>query len=96
MTDSMKNYIGKTVYYNKTEIAHIDEITGYCIVVQLEDGRCYRFDTGTGPYDNAVAKGYIKFVDEKLQQKFIEEYEEYIHSMCGSIEAFSYYAQMYD
>lgn len=90
-----KKYNGKEVICKTHKNAHICELTSYCIKIEAADGH-WIYDTGTGPYDNAVANGYIEFADEVLQEEFIEDYEQYVYSEEGRTEAWLYYAQMYD
>ena len=94
--EALEKYIGKEVIYDDDKRAHIDEITSYQIVIKVAETRWLSYQTGTGPNDNAVARGSIRFVDESLKEQFIQEYEEYTHSEDGRIEAYAYYSQIYD
>ena len=91
-----KKYVGKEVLY-KGQLARIEDITSSYITIKIRDnGYCFRFDTGTGPNENAIANGYIQFLDKELNKEFIEEYEEYVHSAQGREEAFMHNSWRYN
>ena len=94
--EKIKKYIGKEVIYDDDKKAHIYKITSYDICIQTAENRWWSYKTGNGTNDNAVARGDIRFVDESLKEQFVQEYEEYIHSESGQIEAYAYYSQIYD
>lgn len=91
-----KKYVGKEVIYHEDKKGFISRLTGYRIEIKSLTGACWVFDTGTGAKDNAVANGYIRFVDEALKEEFIDDYEQYVHSFEGETEAFDYRARIYD
>ena len=90
-----KKYVGKEVICEEHKNARISELTSYQIEIKADDG-WWVYKTGTGEKDNAVAMGSIQFADAALQKEFIEEYEQYVNSEEGCVEAWLYYAQVYD
>ena len=89
MVEDMSKYIGKEVVIKSLETRGcLSKITGATIEVKTETHGWRSFKTGTGPNDNAVANGYVVFVDPSLKEPFIKDYEEYRHSFRGQIESF--------
>ena len=89
MVESMNKYIGKEVIIRSLG-AHgrLSTITGATIEVKTETHGCRGFYTGSGPNDNAIANGYVVFVDPSLKEPFLKDYEEYQHSFIGQTERF--------
>ncbi len=97
MVESMNKYLGKEVVIKSLDArGYLSKITGATIEVKTEAHGCRGFDTGTGPDDNAVAKGYVVFVDPSLKEPFLKDYEEYQHSFIGRMERFEDAFRRYD
>ncbi len=89
MVEDMKKYIGKEVVIKSLEVrGALSKITGAKIEVKTESMGWRVYKTGTGPNDNAVANGYVVFVDPTLKEPFVKDYEEYRHSFIGQTESF--------
>ena len=91
-----EKYCGKEVITSDGEQMHIYKLTSYEIALQRGTSSIWTvYQTGTGAYGNAIARGRVKFVDEELRQEFIEDYERYVNSQEGKDEAWLYYVQKY-
>ncbi len=83
----LKDFIGKEVIDTSTKEHYIiDELDGVGIHVRTIKQNAYGtyshflWKTGTAPYDNAIVRGTLCFVDEGLFEPFKKVYEEYLHN----------------
>ena len=98
----IKDFIGKEVIATSTKEHYIiDKLDGNFITVRTktlnEYGTYshYRWQTGTAPYDNAIVKGKLVFVDETLFEPFKETYEDYQHTE-GRLDSYLYNMRHFD
>lgn len=95
----LKDFIGKTVVGKNPRwrytLYRIDAVEIAAQALPPNSG-CYVWRTGTGPYDNAIARGTLEFEDPALYEPFKALYETYIHSEAGRVEAYMYYLMHYD
>ena len=99
---TFKDFIGKEVIAVDSRkhyiITHIDGVE-----ISVRDIRpnqygtypTYCWKTGTAPYDNAIAKGRLVFVDSGLIKSFKEVYEKY-RNKEGRMDQYFYYSAKYD
>lgn len=92
----LKDFIGKEVVCTDTKEHYlIDELDGVGIHVRTVKQNKYGtyshfvWKTGTAPYDNAIVKGSLTFVDETLFEPFKKVYEEYQHNE-GRLDSYFY------
>ena len=98
----ISGFIGKVVIDTTTNKRYvIDNIDGVFICVNNEkpnDSGLYsslRYQTGTAPNDNAVANGRLRFVEEGLNELFINAYYEYCCNE-GKYDQYLYYCSKFD
>lgn len=98
----ISGFIGKVVIDTTTNKRYvIDKIDGVFICVNDEkpnDSGLYssvRYQTGTAPNDNAVANGRLRFVEERLNELFINAYYEYCCTE-GKDDQYLYYCSKFD
>lgn len=94
-----KDFIGKVVIGKENgwrySLYRIDAVEIGARALPPHSG-FYVWRTGTGPYDNAIARGTLVFEDPSLYEPFKAIYEAYIHSEEGRLEAFTYNLMHYD
>ena len=95
----LKDFIGKVVIGKENRwrytLYRIDAVEIAAQALPPHSG-CYVWRTGTGPYDNAIARGTLEFEDPSLYEPFKALYESYIHSEAGRLESYTYYMLHYD
>ncbi len=98
----LKDFIGKVVIHAQTKKRYVlYKLEAACIEVKEEKAdengirRCYCWEVGTLPYDNAIAKGRLIFEDATLLEPFREIYEAYQRSPEGRIESYDYWFWKY-
>lgn len=98
----LSDYIGKVVIDTTTNKRYvINKVDGVFIGVKDEkpnDSGLYsslRYQTGTAPNDNAVANGRLRFVEEGLNELFINAYYEYCCNE-GKYDQYLYYCSKFD
>ena len=95
----LKDFIGKVVIdaenKHRYELYRIDAVEVAAKALPPHSG-CYVWRTGTGPYDNAIARGTLVFEDPSLYEPFKALYEAYGHSEEARIERYMYYMLHYD
>lgn len=90
MVESMSEYIGKEVIIKSLGVrGRLIEITGAKIEVKTETGECRLFFTDVGPDENAIAKGFVVFVDPSLKEPFLKDYEDYNNTFMGRMDRFA-------
>ena len=75
----------------------LTEITGAEITAREEKPNNYGtyahycWETGTAPYDNAIARGDLMFENKALTESFKEIYENHSNSKTGRWELYDYW-----
>lgn len=95
----LKDFIGKVVIGKENRwrytLYRIDAVEIGAQALPPNSGH-YVWRTGTGPYDNAIARGTLEFEDPSLYEPFKALYEAYIHSEEGRLESYMHYMLHYD
>ena len=95
----LKDFIGKVVIGKENRwryvLHRIDAVDIAAQALPPHSG-FYVWRTGTGPYDNAIARGTLEFEDPSLYEPFKALYEAYGHSEEARIERYMYYMMHYD